>query len=156
MRISLSMRAAAASLAVVLLSPGLEAALAHGQASFRGPVMRPASAYAHGQARGWSNGGHYSWTWRGQYGRDRFSHNGWLWNQGGLYGVGFGYSPYGLAGASSGVGAPVIVVGAPSFNDFPPAVAESADPNAEGGCVIHKLIYDRDGKYVGERQTPGC
>ena len=24
------------------------------------------------------------------------------------------------------------------------------------GCVIHKLIYDRAGKYVGERQTPEC
>ena len=25
-----------------------------------------------------------------------------------------------------------------------------------GGCVIHKLIYDSDGKYVGERQSPKC
>ncbi len=24
------------------------------------------------------------------------------------------------------------------------------------GCVIHKVIYDRAGKYVGERQTPEC
>jgi hypothetical protein len=25
-----------------------------------------------------------------------------------------------------------------------------------GGCVIHKLNYDSDGKYVGERQIPYC
>jgi hypothetical protein len=48
------------------------------------------------------------------------------------------------------------MVGAPSFNDFPAALAEGADPNAEGGCVIHKLIYDGSGKYLGERQIPGC
>jgi hypothetical protein len=61
-----------------------------------------------------------------------------------------------LPDASGGAGAPVIMVGAPSFNDFPPALAESADPNANGGCVIRKLIYDGSGKYLGERQTPGC
>ena len=25
-----------------------------------------------------------------------------------------------------------------------------------GGCVIHKLNYDSNGKYVGERQIPHC
>jgi len=25
-----------------------------------------------------------------------------------------------------------------------------------GGCVIHKLKYDSNGKYVGERQIPQC
>lgn len=25
-----------------------------------------------------------------------------------------------------------------------------------GGCVIHKLNYDNNGKYVGERQIPQC
>jgi hypothetical protein len=25
-----------------------------------------------------------------------------------------------------------------------------------GGCVIHKLNYDSNGKYVGERQIPQC
>jgi hypothetical protein len=38
-----------------------------------------------------------------------------------------------------------------------------ADPTAgdargafTGGCVIHKLTYDSNGKYVGERQIPLC
>jgi hypothetical protein len=35
-------------------------------------------------------------------------------------------------------------------------VTESADRNSESGCVLHKLIYDESGKYVGERQTPEC
>jgi hypothetical protein len=48
------------------------------------------------------------------------------------------------------------VVGAPSFNDFPAAANEGADPGPQGGCVIHKLAYDGAGKYLGERQTPRC
>jgi CubicO group peptidase (beta-lactamase class C family) len=156
MRISLLMRAAAASAAVTLfLSPGLEAALAHAQASFRPPVTRPVFGASHRQAQGWGNGGRQWWS---QNGRNRWSRNGRDWNWGGLYGSGFWYSPYGSADASSGASSvvPVIVVGAPSFNGFPAAVAEGADPNAEGGCVIHKLIYDGSGKYLGERQIPGC
>jgi hypothetical protein len=156
MRISLLVRAAAASAAVTLLiSPDLEPALAHAQASFRPPVTRPAFGASHRQAQGWGNGGRQSWS---QNGRNRWSRNGWDWNWGGLYGSGFWYSPYGFADSSGGVGggAPVIMVGAPSFNDFPAALAEGADPNAEGGCVIHKLIYDGSGKYLGERQVPGC
>jgi len=157
MRASLSMRAAAASAAVTLfLSFGLEAAIAHGQASFRSPVMRPGTAYGRHQAMGWRNGGRQSWSWRSQYGRNRWSRNGWGWNQGGLYGGGSWYSPYGFGNAASGAGggAPlIIVVGEPSL---PAAVADSADQHAEGGCVIHKLVYDGSGKYVGERQTPGC
>jgi len=159
MRTSLLTRAASASAAAALfLSLGLEPALAHTQGSFRSPVARPMIAHSHGQARGSRNGGRYSWTWRSQNGRNHRSGDGWLWNQAGFYGSDFWYSPYGFAGAASGVGgAPVIIaVGAPSFNGFPSPVAEGGDPNAEGGCVIHKLIYDGSGKYVGERQIPGC
>jgi hypothetical protein len=156
MRISLLMRAAAAFAAVTLfLSPGLEAALAHAQASFRPPVTRPAFGASHRQPEGWGNAGRQSW---GQNGRNRWSRNSWDSNWGGLYGSGFWYSPYGSADASSGASGvvPVIMVGAPSFNAFPAAFAEGADPSTEGGCVIHKLIYDGSGKYLGERQTPGC
>jgi hypothetical protein len=157
MRTSLLMRAASASAAVALfLSLGLEAALARGQASFGSPAMRPGFAQGHGQGLGWRDGGRQSWTWRS---RNSWSRNGRFWNQGGFYGSGFWYSPYGFADMSSGVsgGVPVIiVVGAPSFNDLPAAPNEGADPGSQGGCVIHKLTYDSAGKYVGERQTPGC
>jgi len=147
------MRAAAAFAAVALfLSPSLKAALAHGQASFRAPMMRPAFAAGHAQAQGWRGGGRQSWNWRRWNGRNR-----WNWSWGG-FGSGYSFSPYGYADMSSGFGggAPVIVVGAPSFNDFPAAVEECANFSAEGGCVIHKLSYDTAGKYVGERQIPGC
>jgi hypothetical protein len=52
--------------------------------------------------------------------------------------------------------APVVVIGASALNAFPAAAAESFDRSPDGGCVIHKLIYDRAGKYIGERQTPEC
>src|SRR5271163_2723187 len=95
---SLSKRAAGASAAVTLfLSPGLEAALAHDQASFRAPVMRPAFGASHGHAQGWRNGGRQSWSSWSQNGRNRWSRNGWDWSSGGLYGSGSWYSPYGLA-----------------------------------------------------------
>ena len=118
------------------------------------PVMRPGFVHSHGRTLGWRNTGRQSWTWRSQ---NRWSRNGWFSNQGGFYGSGFWFSPYGFADAASGASgdAPVIVVGGP-LNDFPAAVTENADRNSESGCVLHKLIYDESGKYVGERQTPEC
>jgi hypothetical protein len=155
MRTSLPMRAAAASAAALLfLSPGLKAAFAHSQTSFRAPVPRPGFVHSHGFGPG-----RQSWSWRNENGRNRFSRYGWFWNQGGFYGPGFWYWPYGFgetAGAVGGAGGLVIAVGAPSLAAFPAAIAESADPSPKGGCVIHKLIYDGSGKYVGERQTPEC
>jgi hypothetical protein len=155
MRTSLSMRAVAASAAAALfLSLGLEAALARGQASFRAPVMRPGFVHGHDRTLGWRNSGRQSWTWRSQ---NRLNRNRWFWNQGGFYGSGFWFSPYAFADTAGGVGGgvPLIVVGAPSFNDFP-AADESADSRSEGGCVLHKLTYDSAGNYLGERQTPHC
>ena len=149
------MRAAAASAVVtIFFSLGLQAALAHAQASFRSPVMRAGFVHSHGRTLGWRNAGRQSWTWRSQ---NRWSRNGWFSNQGGFYGSGFWFSPYGFADAAGGASGdvPVIVVGGP-LNDFPAAVTESADRNSESGCVLHKLIYDESGKYVGERQTPEC
>jgi len=175
MRTSFSMRAVAASAAVALfLSPGLEAALAHGGPSFRAPVMRPAigRGFAHGLGSRFPEAGRFSQSFRGpdglrrfdrfagfnRFGRYRFFRNG-----NGFFDGGFGYWPYayGDAGAGSGdggggAGPVIIVVGAPSFNDYPAAVDESANLNPEGGCVIHKLSYDSGGKYVGERQYPYC
>ena len=34
--------------------------------------------------------------------------------------------------------------------------AGDAGPAYSRGCVIHKLNYDSNGKYVGERQIPLC
>jgi hypothetical protein len=83
-----------------------------------------------------------------RFGFNRFGNQlllgGWGWD---------GWGGYSVPAAASepiilGDGAPVIInVG-----------AEPAAPGAgyEGGCVIHKLIYDSAGKYVGERQSPQC
>lgn len=154
MRTSLAMRAACASAAVTLfLVSGPQAAFAHGQMSSGAPAMRPGFVHSHGSTAGRRSAGRQPWPWRSQ---NRWSRNGRFWNQGG-FGSGFWYSPYGYSGAASGSGGGVpllIVVGAPSFNDFP--AAPNGDPGPQGGCVIHKLAYDSAGKYVGERQTSGC
>jgi hypothetical protein len=157
MRTSVLMRAARASAAVTLfLSLGPGAAFAHPQASFGRPAMRPGIVHGRGQAPGWRNGAHSSWAWRGQNRFNRLSRNGWFWNGGGRYGSGFWYSPYAFADTGGGGAGAVIIVTAPSFNDFPAAANQGADPGSQGGCVIHKLNYDGAGNYVGERQTPGC
>ena len=46
-----------------------------------------------------------------------------------------------------------MITGAP-----PPTMigSDAAAGAYAGGCVIHKLIYDSNGKYVGERQIPLC
>ena len=59
---------------------------------------------------------------------------------------------------STGTSEPIVVgEGAPVIINVG-AGAESGDAGGGygGGCVIHKLIYDSNGKYVGERQSPQC
>jgi hypothetical protein len=157
MRTSLLMRGASASAAVALfLLSGPGAGLAHGQASFGSPVVHPGFVHGHGQGPAWGGGGRSSWGWRGQSRGNRWSRNGWFWNRGGFYGSSFWYSPYAFADMGGGGAGPVIIVTAPSFSEFPAATPEGADPGSQGGCVIHKLSYDRAGKFVGERQTSQC
>ena len=56
---------------------------------------------------------------------------------------------------STGVSEPIIL-----GDSAPVIINVGADPalggGYQGGCVIHKLIYDSAGKYVGERQSPQC
>ena len=49
-----------------------------------------------------------------------------------------------------GDGAPVII------NIGVDPGAGDAGAAYSGGCVIHKLNYDSNGKYAGERQIPHC
>jgi hypothetical protein len=89
-----------------------------------------------------------------RFGFDRFGENqllvgGWGWGGWGGWG---GYS------APAGASEPIIV------GDRAPVVINiGVDPAAgdgaraySGGCVVHKLNYDGNGKYVGERQIPLC
>jgi hypothetical protein len=79
---------------------------------------------------------------------DRFGGNelfvgGWGWG-------GFPGSPAAPEPIIVGDGAPVIIhIGV----DPGPGDAGSA---YSGGCVVHKLNYDSNGKYVGERKIPQC
>jgi hypothetical protein len=71
-----------------------------------------------------------------------------------LFVGGWGWGDWGGYPASepiaAGAGAPLIInVGAD------PASSPAAGA-LSGGCVIHKLNYDSNGKYIGERQIPLC
>jgi hypothetical protein len=167
MRISLGSRAARACAAALVISLGAAPSFARmggvGGASFARPGFGP--GHAHGLApRGFNrrfDSDHFGFNRFGPKRFDRFGSNrfgrfgfnrfgnqlflgGWGWDGGGGYSVPAAASEPILLGG----GAPVIInVG-----------AEPAPGGAgyEGGCVIHKLIYDSAGKYVGERQSPQC
>jgi hypothetical protein len=164
MRTSLLMRAVCASAVVTLfISLGVERPLARTQSAFRSPVMRPGIVHGHGEVRGRRDEGRNFLAFFGRNGRDRFnrnrfSRNNGFWNQGGFYDPGFWYSPYGFADPASAAsgGAPLVVIGAPALSVYPAATAESFDQRPQTGCVIHKLMYDEAGKYVGERQFSQC
>jgi hypothetical protein len=94
----------------------------------------------------------------GRFGFNRFDRFGG--NQlliGGGWGDG-GWGGWGGVPASSAAPGPIIAGdGAPVIINIG---AEPSSGDAGGaysaGCVIHKLNYDSNGKYVGERQIPQC
>ena len=71
---------------------------------------------------------------------------------------GWGWDGWGGVPISTGASEPIIV------GDGAPVIINiGADPKPSdagagygGGCVIHKLIYNSSGKFVGERQSPQC
>jgi hypothetical protein len=71
-------------------------------------------------------------------------------------GVGGGRGGFPVTAASEpiivGDGAPVII----NIGVDPGAGDAGAAYSGSGGCVIRKLNYDSNGKYVGERQIPHC
>ena len=92
----------------------------------------------------------------GRFGFSRFGFGPFDGNQ--LFIGGWGWDGWGGVPVSTGTSEPIIV------GDGAPVIINiGADPSpgrpgagSRGGCVIHKLIYDSDGKYVGERQSPKC
>ena len=173
MRISLSMRAGRACAAATLFfSVGLAPSFAHMAA----PLVRPALGPHHFPvfvARGFNRFGftrfginrfgpnrfdRFGFNRFNRFGFGRFGRNGngWGWNQLGVAGWGYWGDPNSAQTAPSepiiiGGGGPPVVI---SINGGPGA--RDAGGGYTGGCVIHKLTYDGDGKYVGEQQTPGC
>ena len=186
MRISLLMRGARAyALASLVFSLGLSPSFARTGGSAGGPVGRPAFGGGHFQhfAPGGFNrrfeAGRFGFNRFGpnrfdrfgsnrfdrfgfnrlnRFGFDRFNRFGGNqlfvggWGGGGWGGGGWGGFPDTAASDPFFVGdsAPVIInIG------VDPAQGDAAGAYA-GGCVIHKLNYDSNGKYVGERQIPQC
>jgi hypothetical protein len=161
MRISLSMGAGRACVAAIMVALlGAPPALSRPTPSGLGFRVGMVRSHAQWASRGWTRN---AWAWQGQNGWSRSSRwkswgrHRWYWSQAGLYGFGYWPSPdaYVSAAMPSGDEAPTIVIGAP-LDAYPPAEPASFGRAVGGGCVIHKLIYDANGKYVGEQQTPEC
>ena len=163
MRISLAIGAARASsqrrssfpLASALHSPawaGRQAGRSLAQASpwviFR--ILRRAGS------RGGLTAGRFAFNRFGPNRFDRFGFN--RFNRFGnqfLIGGWGGWSGYSAPAAAS---EPIVVGGGPPVIiniGVDPAQGDAASAYM-GGCVIHKLMYDSNGKYVGERQIPQC
>ncbi len=176
MAIPLVSRAACAFLAGTLaFSLGLAPSFAHMAA----PLARPALGAGHFPvfaARGFNRFGftrfgvnrfgpnrfdRFGFNRFDRFGFSRVGWNGWngsAWNWNLLGATGWGYwgDPNSVQTAPSepiiiGGGGPPVVI---SINGGPGA--GDAGGGYTGGCVIHKLMYDGDGKYVGEQQTPEC
>jgi hypothetical protein len=88
-----------------------------------------------------------------RFGSNRFDGNQLL--IGGGWG-GWGWDGGGGVPASTGASEPIIVGdGAPVIINVGVGPGDGGGAYSEG-CVIHKLNYDSNGKYVGERQIPQC
>jgi hypothetical protein len=167
MRISLGSRVARACAAALVISLSAAPSFARtggvGGASFGRPGLGP--GHAHGFApRGLKPGfgpNRFGFNRFGSKPVDRFGFNRFGrfgFNRFGNQLLIGGWGSYGWGGVpvSTGVSEPIILGGgAPVIINVG---AEPAPSGAgyEGGCVIHKLIYDSAGKYVGERQSPQC
>jgi hypothetical protein len=168
MRISPVMRGARAyALATLVFSLGLSPSYAR----MGGSVGRP--AFGGGHFSHFAPGGFNRRFEAGRFGFNRFGSNRFdrfgsnRFNRFGfnrfggnqLFVGGWGWGGWGgfpVTAASEpiivGDGAPVII----NIGVDPGAGEAAAAYSGSGGCVIHKLNYDSNGKYVGERQMPHC
>jgi hypothetical protein len=176
MRIPLFMRAGRAILAGTLYSAlALAPALAHVSALRPvAPAGHPGLGRVYGQPQGFGWWTRYGWNgWRhngwnrwnsnawnsaGQCGWNGWSCNAWTWGQASFYDSGYwggpswGASPPAVINVSD----PPVITGAPMTVNVYGGGLGGFDRGYQGACVIHKLLYDRDGKYLGERQTYNC
>ena len=158
MRISPVMRGARAyALATLVFSLGLSPSYAR----MGGSVGRPAfggghfSHFAPGGFNRRFEAGRFGFNRFGPNRFDRFGSNRFGGNQLFLGGWGWG----GWGGFPDTAASEPIIVG----DSAPVIISIGVDPAQSdaagamsGGCVIHKLNYDSNGKYVGERQIPQC
>jgi hypothetical protein len=157
MRISPVMRGARAyALATLVFSLSPSPSFAR----MGGSVGRP--AFGGGHFQHFAPGGFNRRFEAGRFGFNRFGPNRFNrfgFNRFGgsqLFVGGWGWGGWGGYSAPSSL--PIIV------GDSAPVVINiGVDPTQSeaagglsGGCVIHKLNYDSNGKYIGERQIPLC
>jgi hypothetical protein len=165
MRIPLSLRAArACALATLVFSLSLSPSFARMGGSVGGSFARPSFGMGH-----FSRFGPHGFNRRfeadrsgfNRFGSDRFNRYAFSrFNRFGGYplfaGGGWGWGGWG--GYSAAAESQPIVVG----DSAPVIINIGADPGpgaagaSSGGCVVHKLNYDSNGKYIGERQIPLC
>jgi hypothetical protein len=164
MRISRMMRGARAyARATLVFSLGLSPSYAR----MGGSAGRPAfggghfSHFAPGDFNRRSEAGRFGFN---RFGPNRFDHFGFKrFNRFGFNRFGGNQLFVGGWGGWGGFPAPAasepIIVG----DSAPVIINIGVDPTqgdaigrSSGGCVIHKLNYDSNGKYVGERQIPLC
>jgi hypothetical protein len=173
MRISPVMRGARAyAVATLVFSLGLSPSFARMGGSAGGPVGRP--AFGGGHFSHFAPGGFNRRFEAGRFGFNRFGPNRFdrfgssRFNRFNRFGFNrfnrFGGNQlfvggWGWGGYSVPTGSQPIIVG----DSTPVIINIGVDPAAgapagglSGGCVIHKLNYDSNGKYVGERQIPQC
>ena len=170
MRISLLMRGARAyALASLVFSLGLSPSYARMGGSAGGSFARP--AFGGGHFQHFAPGGFNRRFEAGRFGFNRFGPNRFdrfgsnRFNRFGfnrfggnqLFVGGWGWGGWG--GFPNTAASEPIIVGdsAPVIINIgvDPAQGDAAGA-LSGGCVIHKLSYDSNGKYVGERQIPQC
>jgi hypothetical protein len=90
-----------------------------------------------------------------RFGANRFGANRFAANP--LFGGGWGWGGWGGFPATAASEPIIIGDSAPVIINIgvDPAAGDAAAAYSRG-CVIHKLNYDSNGKYVGERQIPRC
>jgi len=162
MRISLATRAARACCAATLVfSLGLSPSLARMGGPAGGSFARSGIGmghFSHFAPRGFKRrfeAGRFGFNRFGPNRFDRFGFN--RFNRFGNQLFIGGWGGWGGYSAPAAASEPIIVGGGPPIIiniGVDPAQSE-ASANT-GGCVIHKLLYDSNGKYVGERQIPQC
>jgi hypothetical protein len=168
MRISPVMRGARAyALATLVFSLGLSPSYARmgGGGSFARPAFG-GGHFHHFAPGGFSRrfeAGRFGFNRFGPNRFDRFGSNRFGFNRFGgnqLFLGGWGWGGWGgWGGFPDTAASEPIIVGdsAPVIINIgvDPAQGDAAGA-LSGGCVIHKLNYDSNGKYVGERQIPQC
>jgi hypothetical protein len=162
MRMSPVMRGARAyALATLVVSLGLSPSYARMGGAMGRPAFGGGGHFQHFAPGGFNRrfeAGRFGFNRFGpnrfdRFGSSRFNRFGFNRFGGNLLFVG-GWGWGGWGGFPAPAASEPIIVG----DSAPVIINIGVDPanGLSGGCVIHKLNYDSNGKYVGERQIPQC